>query len=127
MAKSPPLNTVIARNLKYWMRREGCLYPNANSLGKAAGIAPNTVRNLLDPSKRTVTSEKPDGAPTLDKLEKIAEKLECEVWELLHPDIEKSLREREVYRNVQADFDRIRDKAKAAADARSPSRLTAKR
>jgi hypothetical protein len=91
------INELIARNLRYFMAQPGAAYTNANSLGVAAGIAPNTVRNLLDPTKRTTTAEKPEGYPTLDKLAALSLKLGCEVWELLHPDIERSKRERVIY------------------------------
>lgn len=95
--KNKDLRRIVARNLSFFMGRESCQYKNANALGLAAGVAPNTIRNLLDPSKRTTTSAKPEGYPTIDILGKIALKLPCEVWELLHPDIEKSIREREMY------------------------------
>ena len=94
----------MARNLAFFMSRETCLYKNANALGVASGVAPNTIRNLLDPSKRTTTRDKPEGYPTLDILGKIALKLPCEVWELLHPDIEKSIREREMYLRLEHTF-----------------------
>lgn len=102
--KEKDLRRTMARNLAFFMARESCPYKNANALGVAAKVAPNTIRNLLDPSKRTTTSAKPDGYPTLDILDKIAQKLPCEVWELLHPDIEKSIREREMYKRIEHSF-----------------------
>ena len=98
------LRAVVARNLGFFMNRPGCQYPNANALGIAAKVSPNTIRYLLHPSRRPVTASKPDGYPTLDKLEKIAQKLTCEVWELLHPNIEKSIRERAMYKKLEQDF-----------------------
>lgn len=98
------LNALIAKNLRFFMDRPGSMYRNANALGKKAGVAPNTVHNLLNPKKRTVTTTKPEGYPTLDKLEKIAKALGVEVWELLHPDIKRSLDERDMYRKIEADF-----------------------
>lgn len=98
------LNTLIAKNLRYFMSRPSCEYRNPNALGVKAGISPNTVRYLLDYKKRTVTRDKPEGYPTLDTLGKLAGPLGCKVWELLHPDIERSLREREMYRSIEADF-----------------------
>ena len=102
MAKD--LHQVLTDNLRYFMRRESSLYKTPNALGIAAGIAPNTVANLLHPEKRTVTSSKPKGYPTLDKLQAIATALGCEVWELLHPDIERSVREREMYITIGRDL-----------------------
>jgi|GEM_PF-5664230 len=110
MEKKSALSKVIAANLRFFMERPGCEYRNANALGIAAKVAPNTVRNLLMPTRRTVTLSKPEGYPTLDKLERIAEKLECEVWELLHPDVKRSLREREMYKNIEHDYiERIKE------------------
>lgn len=103
------LNQLIADNLKFFMQRPKSMYRNANALASIAKIAPNTVRNLLEPSKRTVTSTKPIGYPTLDKLAKIAAPLGCEVWELLHPDIRQSLREREMYRSIEKNLQHIKE------------------
>jgi hypothetical protein len=103
MAKRLDLNLILAHNLRFFMRRSD-QYQNANALGVAANISPNTVRNYLDPKKRTVTTEKPEGFPTIDKLASLSEKLGCQVWELLHPDIERSLREREMYGKIEQDF-----------------------
>lgn len=101
---NPDLRAVIARNLAFFMGRPKAPYSNANSLGIAAKVAPNTIRYLLHPSRRPTLASKPEGYPTLDKLEKIAHTLSCEVWELLHPNIQKSLREREMYRQLERDF-----------------------
>ncbi len=98
------LNLIIASNLRFFMgRREGKPW-TANELAVKAAIAPNTVRNYLDPRKRTVTSEKPEGFPTLDKLASLAAPLGCQVWELLHPDIKRSISEREMYLRLEKDF-----------------------
>lgn len=99
------LNAVLGENLSFFMKREDSPYRNANALGKAAKVAPNTIRNLLDPEKRTTTASKPRGYPTLDKIEKIATALKCEVWELLHPDIQRSIRERAFYANIERDYE----------------------
>lgn len=107
MTKHEDLRLLLAKNLRYFMGREKSLYRNANALGKAAKIAPNTVRNLLGTIKRTTTEDKPEGYPTLDKLEAIAKALGCQVWELLHPDVEKSKREKEFYEAMLANFKKL--------------------
>lgn len=103
MPKRLDLNLILAHNLRFFMDRSD-LYKNANALGKAAEIAPNTVRNYLNHQKRTVTDQKAEGFPTLDRLASLASKLNCEVWELLHPDIERAIREREMYASIERDF-----------------------
>ena len=104
MQNRPDLATILAANLKYFMSLPGALYRNPNALATAAKIAPNTVRNYLDPSRRTTTVNKPEGFPTLDKLQRLASALNCQVWELLHPDIQRSLREREMYRDIEKTY-----------------------
>lgn len=98
------LRQVIATNLRYFMGLENCPYKTPNSLAVAAKVAPNTVYNLLDATRRTTTARKPNGYPTLDKLEDIAAVLGCEAWELMHPDLPRSLREREMYKTIESDF-----------------------
>jgi hypothetical protein len=97
------LNLILANNLRFFMQRSK-LYKNANALGVAAKVAPNTVRNLLDPKKRTVTAEKPEGFPNIDKLVPIAQALNCQVWELLHPDIELAMKQRAFYKQAGSAF-----------------------
>jgi transcriptional regulator with XRE-family HTH domain len=116
-------NAILAKNLRYFMQRPSSPYRTANALAEAAGMSANTVRYYLDEKKRPARSANGVGFPTMNKLSKLAEKLGCEVWELLHPDIERSLSEREMYRKVQADFERIREGANQAADAKPVSRL----
>lgn len=98
------LSEVLARNLKYFMKLPGCPYPTANALAVAAGISPNTVRYYMDPRKRPPTTDKAQGFPTLDKLEILAGRLGRDTWELLHPDIERSVRERDFYKQIESDF-----------------------
>lgn len=107
MRKKPNLNEVVARNLAYLMGRPGCLYNNPTALARAALVAPNTVRNLLDPTRRTklyAHTSKREGYPNLDMLERIADKLGCEVWELIHPNIEQAQKAQEIYESLEATF-----------------------
>lgn len=100
--KSRSLNQVIADNLKYFMGLDKSLYRNPNALSVATNkmVSPNTIRNLLYQGRRTTTTTKPIGYPTIDTLEILAKKLPgCETWMLLHPDlarIQRALRLEEV-------------------------------
>lgn len=112
------LRQVIAQNLRYFMRRPDCQHRTPNALALAAGLAPNTVYNFLDPKRRTVTTRKPEGFPTLDKLEALAAKLpKCETWMLLHPDIQRALREIELYAGIERDY-----AARTAEPGHTPTR-----
>lgn len=122
MDKEKTLAEILAKNLAFFMAKEGCLYGNANSLGEAAKVSPGSVRNLLDPKKRTVTLKKPEGFPQLDTVAKLAQKLNVEVWELFHPDIKKSLRERAMYAQIESSFKTKTEAAEEPASAKRVSR-----
>jgi hypothetical protein len=114
--KTRDLQQIVSENLKYFMGRDDSLYHNPNSLSSAtkdstgkAAVTPNTIRNLLKPTKRPVTTSKPAGYPTLDKLEALAKKLpKCEAWMLLHPDIKRALRAMEMDSKIQAEYDTVK-------------------
>lgn len=104
MNKPEEFQALISKNIQYFMGLKDCQYKTANAVAKVARLSPNTVRNYIDGRKRTVTTDKPLGFPLLDKLAKLTKPLNCEVWELLHPDIERSRRERDMYKKIEADF-----------------------
>jgi hypothetical protein len=101
-----PLSVIVAKNLKYFMGRSES-YGNANALAVKAKVAPNSVRNLIDPKKRTVTADKPNGAPQLDTIQKCADALGIEVWQLLHPDIESAIRQQEMYKQIENSYKKL--------------------
>lgn len=106
--KTKGLNEIIAHNLRWFMDRDDCLYDNPNALAVATGkrVSPSFIRYLLDPKRRTVTTNKPQGYPTLDKLEALAAKLpRCEAWMLIHPDIERAMRAMEMDAKIQSEYD----------------------
>ena len=101
------LRAIVKRNLLFFMERPQALYKNPNALAIKAGLAANSIRNLLNPKQRPVTRDKPDGYPTLDTLEAIAKAIPCPVWQLLHPDVEKALREEELYKRIRLEYDAL--------------------
>lgn len=102
MPKHEDLNAVIARNLARFMDEPGCPYSNANALSVATKgrVSPGTIRNLRNPEKRTTMPERTDGYPRIDTLEAVVTPLGRQVWELLHPDIDRSTKERALYAQV---------------------------
>lgn len=104
MTSQPDLAEILAKNLRFFMNRPGALHRNPNALAVASGLAANSVRNYLQPKRRAVVTKKGVGYPTMDKLAAIAGALGCEVWELMHPDIERSLRERDMYKRIETSF-----------------------
>lgn len=104
--KKRPINEVLGVNLAYFMKEKG--FTQA-SLGKKAGLAQRTIGNYLKPELRQ--SESKSGKPPSAKLtevEKIADALEVEVWELLRP---LGPAEREFYRQIEESFERLRKMA----------------
>jgi len=103
-----PINEVLAVNLAYFMKEKS--FTQA-SLGKKVGLAQRTVGNYLKPSLRNTESKsgKPPSAK-LTEVEKIAEGLGIEVWELLRP---LTPAEREFYRQIEESFDQLRKMAVA--------------
>lgn len=82
---------ILARNLAYFMSKPDALYTNANALGVACSMSPTTVRKMLEPTKRSYQSaKKGPGPPSTVTLVMLAEKLGCQVWELVHPDLERA-------------------------------------
>lgn len=104
--KKPSLSQIVAKNLAYFMDRSAGL-KTANALAVKAKVAPNSVRNLLDPKKRTVTADKPDGVPQLDTINKVAEALGVEVWKLLHPEIESALHQSERLKVIESNLKKL--------------------
>lgn len=101
------LKVTLAENLRWFMALPNCAYPNPNALATATkgAVSANTVRNILDPKRRTVTAKKGDGGPTLEKLEALAERLpDCQPWMLLHPDLQRALRAIEMDTKIEAEY-----------------------
>lgn len=102
------LRTVLSENLAYFMARDDSLYRNPNALAAATNgaVSANTVRNILTPKRRTVTTNKPEGSPTLEKIEALAGKLpKCAPWMLLHPDLQRTLRAIEMYDKLESEYE----------------------
>ncbi len=108
MEKSLDINAILAKNIRFFMKLKKT---NPNALAIKEQLSANTIRNAINYKARP-KADNEVGYPTLGKLELLATRLGVEVWELLHPDIEKSLREREFYRKMEADFAEIQAKDK---------------
>lgn len=86
------LAETIATNARRLMAIKARDYPTPNALATAINtptkrVAPNSVTYILEPAKRPKGRTHSDTLPRLDTLAHVAEKLGCEVWELLHPDL----------------------------------------
>jgi transcriptional regulator with XRE-family HTH domain len=114
MAKLP-INEVLAVNLAHFMKEKGF---TQSSLGRRAGIAQRTIGNYLKPELRQAESKSGKAASAkLTEVEKIAEGLGVEVWELLRP---ITPQEREFYRQIEESFNKLRRIAPGLQPAPEP-------
>lgn len=77
------LSDIVARNVRMLFERSR--FKSRRALAEAAGVAPNSIRHLLEPERRPMAS-RPDATPRLDVLEKIAAALGVTVQQLLSGD-----------------------------------------
>lgn len=88
---SQELYEAFVRNLRELRQKKG--YKSANALAAMIpGLSPNTIRawerlHLRGKERKGRTY------PRLDALERVAERLNCEVWELFHPELDKLRRD----------------------------------
>lgn len=86
---SHQLYEALNRNLDKFMERRQIA--SVNQLGVKSNVAPNTIWGWKNLSSKDPTKTK--AYPRLDLLERVAEKLNCEIWELFHPNIEQLRRD----------------------------------
>lgn len=93
-----PINVVLAEALAYFM---GDRWTNS-SLGRAAGVAPNTVRNYLNPEVRDIGSSGKEPSAKLTELSKLADALGVQVGDLV---TDATVEERErIYRKRVGEY-----------------------
>lgn len=87
------LAIVIAENVKRLMKEQG-VYRNPNALAKAINtptrkVSANSIAYLFKPERRPKGEKIRNTLPRLETLAHAASKLDCQVWELLHPNLDK--------------------------------------
>jgi len=82
----------LKRSVDYFLTLKEKSPESDRELAHYLGLAANTVGNWFPKS-----GEKPATNARVDKLAIVANKLNCEVWQLLHPDIQ----------SLQRDLDRL--------------------
>lgn len=96
--KKKPINQVVAEALRFYMGDRW----NNSTLGRAAGVAPNTVKNYLSPDERDTGKSGKEPSAKLTELAKLAEALGVEVADLVTDATE--VERRAVHRRRAADF-----------------------
>lgn len=94
------INVMLARNLRQQMEMK---YGNVNQseLARDASVAQKTISNIL------ARERGPAPSPSLTVVQKLAEALGIEAWQLLHPDPDRAEREQEFYRRIEKDFSNL--------------------
>lgn len=81
-------------------------------LAKKAGVAPNSVVNMVHPKRRAPTKSGKSPSPTIEIVEKVAAAFDKEAWQLLHPDPASAplnAGERETFEKVMRSIKDLRD------------------
>ncbi len=94
------INVILARNLRTQMEMK---YGNVNQseLARAADVAQKTISNVL------ARERGPAPSPSLTIVQRLADALGIEAWQLLHPDPVRAEREQEFYRKLEKDFAKL--------------------
>lgn len=76
---------IVAQNVKAAAKHHGHALDDKGyrSLGRAAGVAANTVKNVIEPETRAPTASGKEPSPQLNVLDKIAKSMGYEAWQLL--------------------------------------------
>jgi transcriptional regulator with XRE-family HTH domain len=77
---SKPIVQIVAANVHAAF--ECSKFSSENELARAAGVAPNTLRNIMSPGKRAPNA-RGEASPRLDVLAKVAKALGYDTWQLL--------------------------------------------
>ncbi len=94
------VNVQLAKNLRVAMEMKfGSV--NQSELARLAGVAQKTVSNVL------ARERGPAPSPSLTVVQRLAEALGIEAWQLIHPDPERAEREQEFYRRIEKDFSKL--------------------
>ena len=93
-----PINQVVAEALRFYMGDRW----NYSSLGAAAGVASNTVKNYCQPAARSQGLSGKEPSAKLTELAKLAETLGVEVSDLVTDATDEE--RRKVYRKRAADY-----------------------
>lgn len=83
---SQELYEAFARNLRYLLEKKGFASPH-DLADKIPRFSENTLYGWLNLEKPDAPRDK-KSYPRLDLLERVAERLNCEIWELFHPDLD---------------------------------------
>ena len=97
---------IVARNVR--LALEASVFDSYRALAKQAGVAPNTVRNVIEPESRA-PGLRGDVSPRLDILDKLARAMGYEGWQLMQATFDPanppkrvlSKREADLYRKIE--------------------------
>ncbi len=93
------INQVVADNLHHWMKQRGIR--SQMDLANKSGVSQRTVANYLKPQLRQSSSSGKEPSAKLIELEKLANALDVEVWQLLR---QLTPEEWNVYHSIEASF-----------------------
>lgn len=98
------INLVVAENLRHWMKQREPVAWTQEELGAKAGVAQKTISNYLNPQQRVAGATGKQGSPKLFELNKIAEVLGVELWQLTR---QMTPRQRTAYEAIERAYQQL--------------------
>jgi len=92
---------LVARNLQRAYTHHG--FESHRALGKKAGVAPNTVTNMMEPEGRE-RGKRGETSPNMTSLEKIARAMGYEAWQFMQENFDPADRPSRVLKKSEADW-----------------------
>lgn len=99
----PSINEVLADNLRFFMTERGI--DTQAALAKKCLLSQRSISNYLSPKLRVVGSKGKEPSAKLSEVERLADALQVEVWQLLRP---MSKADRVIYSKVEEAFNEVR-------------------
>lgn len=104
---SRPISEVLADNLRHYMSKRGLTQAGLAELSK---VGQTTIGLYLSPERRQPSKSGKLPSPNLGDVERLAQSLEVEVWDLLRP---MTPVERDAYQQIEAAFKALKLEAGA--------------
>lgn len=96
------INQVVAENLAHWMEQAG--FTSQQALADKSGVSQRTIANYLKPGLRDDTSSGKEPSAKVTELQKLADALHIEVWQLMRA---MTPQEREFYAHIEEAYKRL--------------------
>lgn len=108
-----PTNQALAENLDYFMKKKGLVQ---TSLAEKSGIAQTTISLYLHPERRKEGKNPKAGSAKLTEVEKLADALMIEAWQLIRP---MTPDQHQAYEQIEAAYKALTARVTAPGEAKT--------